>query len=67
MIAMATIRLKLTRIAAMLTVARRAVPRSCATATWRQAGPSGRSREKTAAARLGTRKTPPSNRQAIET
>ena len=42
MIAIATIRLKLTSTAAILTVARRAVPRSWATAIWRQAGPSVR-------------------------
>ena len=39
MIAIATIRLKLTSTAAMLTVERRAVPRSCAVATCSQAGP----------------------------
>ena len=43
MIAMATIRLKLTSTAAMLTVERRAVPRSWAAAIWRHAEPpSGR-------------------------
>ena len=49
MIAIATIRLKLTSTAAMLTVARRAVPRNCATAIWRQAGPDGSSQPKDAA------------------
>ncbi len=67
MIAIATIRLKLTSTAAILTVARRAVPRSWATATWRQAGPSGRRRENTVDAILGVRKTAPSKRHAIET
>ena len=68
MIAIATIRLKLTSTAAMLTVARRAVPRSWATAIWRHGGPSGRStRVKTHAARLGVSSTAPSSRHAIET
>ena len=67
MIAIATIRLKLTSTAAMLTVARRAVPRSCATATCRHAGPSVRRRANTAAARFGVRNTAPSSRHAIDT
>jgi len=44
MIAMATIRLKLTSTAAMLTVERRAVPRSCAVAICSHAGPAAGSR-----------------------
>ena len=42
MIAIATIRLKLTSTAAMLTVERRAVPRSWADATWQPGRPAER-------------------------
>ncbi len=65
MIAIATIRLKETSTAAMLTVELRAVPRNCATAICRQAGPFGRSRANTTVDRLGVMKTAASSRQAI--
>ena len=66
MIAIATMRLKLTSTAATLTVARRAVPRSWATASCRQAGPLNPSLANTNDAMLGVINTAPSNRQAIE-
>jgi hypothetical protein len=65
MIAMATIRLKLTSTAAMLTVERRAVPRSCAVAICSQAGPDGGSRPNARCASVGARNTAASSRQAI--
>ncbi len=65
MMAMATIRLKLTSTAAMLTVERRAVPRSCAVAICSHAGPAAGSRPKARWDNVGARKTAASNRQAI--
>ena len=65
MMAIATIRLKLTSTAAMLTVDRRAVPRSWATATCRHAGPSVGRRANTRSASVGVRNTAPSSRQAM--
>ena len=67
MIAIATIRLKLTSTAAMLTVERRAVPRSCAAAICRHAGPPSGSRWNTSCESVGVRNTAPSSRQAMAT
>ncbi len=65
MIAIATIRLKLTSTAAMLTVERRAVPLSCAVAICSQGGPAAGRRSKARWESVGARNTAPSSRQAI--
>ena len=65
MIAMATIRLKLTSTAAMLTVERRAVPRSCAAAICRHAEPPSGSRWNTNCDSAGVKKTAPSSTHAM--
>ena len=63
--AIATIRLKLTSTAARLIAVLRAVPRSCAVAIWRHAGPPPGSRSKTARASAGATRTAPMRRHAI--
>ncbi len=65
MIAIATIRLKLTSTAAMLTVERRAVPRSCAVASCSHGGPAAGSRWNARCESVGAKNTAPSSRQAI--
>jgi hypothetical protein len=65
MIAIETIRLKLTSTAAMLTVERRAVPFSCALAICSHGGPAAGSRPKARCDSVGAKNTAPSSRQAI--
>jgi hypothetical protein len=65
MIAIATIRLKLTSTAAMLTVERRAVPRSCAVAICSHAGPAAGRRSNARCESVGARNTAASSRHAI--
>ena len=65
MMPIATMRLKLTSTAATLTVARRAVPRSCATAICRHAGPCSGRRANAQPASVGALNTAASRKQAI--